>query len=186
MNYFCKTILAMILILSIAGCKTAPPTYTYTSPSLSDPVITFESSFDLYTYFSVNIKSPENNNCSDYDTIGYILKQDKSFLHDKPNSEITIKAPADKKIAIAAIYSFSGGNYTEKCGPLYIMFTPASFEKYVVHMGLITKKICALGVSGKDKNGEKMNVHHEKISQCNGFPWGAFGNPLKGRSILSK
>jgi len=135
-----------VVLLALAGCSvTTKPDYLY-QPQASDPVLVFNSDFDLHTLFYVNIDPASNYSCKTYRLAGYILHKDSIFVFDTPNKEFQISVPADQKVAVQALHSFSDGQYSSRCGPLYKSFTPQKGRTYLVKMNR-THDYCSLSIS---------------------------------------
>ena len=152
------------LMLTVAGCTTPPPTYRFDSVA-SDPAISFESAFVRHTHFSVNVKDVGKNACVDFETAGYLLKVDSIFLYDKPSTEIRIKAPANKPVAIKAWHVYSDPAYMSSCGPLTRVFTPESGTNYVVKLNEENKR-CFVSVASVDRDGRRKEVPSRTLPQC--------------------
>lgn len=160
-----STYYLLIANLFLAACTTPAPTYKYSSPLPSDPTISFESDFDMHTHFSVNNKAPEQNNCADFDSAGYLLKKDSIFIYDKANRNLQIKAPADKLISVSAYHSFGDPSYKSSCGPLTRAFVPEKMKEYMVKMN-VQDKTCFISVQSIDSTGKATPVKATVLPKC--------------------
>lgn len=164
MKYDKLALLAIALFL-LAGCTTPAPTYRFANASPTDPEISFESDFELHTRFAVNTKEPEGQMCSNFDSVGYLLKANSIFIYDRPNTTITIKAPANKPISVSAHHSFSDPGYRANCGPLTQVFTPFEGKKYVAKLNLVDK-LCYLSVASVEPDGQRIPVSSRIVGRC--------------------
>lgn len=135
-------------LLILTGCpSTIKPQYVYNAQA-SDPVLVFNSDFELPSQFYVNIDQANNQGCKGFILAGYILHKDSIFLFDKPNPEFQIQVPADRMVSIKGIHSFNGGNSWSTCGPLFLSFMPEKGKRYLVDL----KKVgdyCTLNISDR-------------------------------------
>jgi hypothetical protein len=157
-------LLALVALL-LCACTTPAPTYKYPSPAPTDPNISFESDFVLHTHFSVNNKAPDENRCADFDTAGYLLKEDSVFIYDKASYTLQVKTPASKPLAVSAYHSFGDGSYSVSCGPLTLMFTPEKAKEYFVKMNL-EEKVCYMSVQSSDEVGKRVPVASKTLPKC--------------------
>lgn len=155
----------VFFMLTMFGCTTPPPTYRYTSIDDNDPEITFDSNFSLHTFFSINTKVASNNRCSDFDSVGYILKRDSLLIYDKPNHSIHIRVRPNHAVTIRALHQFNDATYTSKCGPIFQQFTPLTGTKYRVDL-FDRDKYCALSIRQLAEDGSWQQTPTTSMNDC--------------------
>jgi hypothetical protein len=162
-----KIVAVVVTGMTLASCKTIPPTYSYTAASPADPEISFESDFDLHTFFSVSTKFPQEKSCTNFDTVGYLLKPESVFIYDKANHQIVIRAAAEKPLAVSANHLYSDPSYRGSCGPLTRLFIPSAGKKYVVKMNKNPKStLCYVSVFSKEPDGGRTEVSSTALPNC--------------------
>jgi hypothetical protein len=136
MNKFLAIIIALLII---PGCMTTKPNYSFDAGA-DDPVLIFNSDFELHTFFSVNTDPASNNSCKKFALAGYILHKNSIFIYDTPNEEFQIKVPAGQAITVEAFHNFSDPSQYSRCGPLLASFIPQKGKIYKITMHEIGPK----------------------------------------------
>lgn len=166
-------ILAIVIaVLAVTGCMTTKPNYSFNA-SPDDPVLIFNSDFELHTLFSVNTDPASNNSCKKFVLAGYILHKDSIFIYDTPNKEFQIKVPSGQAITVRAFHNYSDPNQYSICGPLLASFTPQTGKTYRVTMHEIGQKnnssknstMCTLSI--RDISASPSPVNATPIKTCN-------------------
>jgi hypothetical protein len=174
------TVMTMAFLLN--ACTISAPTYKNLNQSPQDAELSFESDFELHSFFSIKI------GCGKFETVGYLLKADSIFLIDKPNKEIKVPVPTGHIIGTKGEYSYSapGGpamygapgtpSITTSCSPPPHYFTPQPNGKYVVRLNVSNNKendwrgrketFCYLSIEQVDNNGNKKKVESNAAPIC--------------------
>lgn len=147
--------LVLIFVL-LTGCAIFMPwpDYSYTTTD-SDATLVFNSEFDTYTSFAVNINPIQAESANEYKNVGYISHSDSIFVLNEPNPEIRANVPGDQPVAVWAKHNFTDGNSGSSCGPLIATFIAEKNKTYIVTMhrrdGGNNKFFCRLSV--RDQQG---------------------------------
>lgn len=166
----------LLLALTLGACATAQKiNYQNPNPSPTDANLSFTSSFETHTYFSVNEQPKEV--CDDFKSIGYVLNADSIFLYDKPNKVIKLKMPTGKTIAVRGYHQYSDPGEKSSCFPPAQLFTPEANQSYEINMGFSPMKgtsngVCFLMVNKVLGDGTKAPVNTEVLPYCGNKPKG--------------
>lgn len=169
-KYRILPIIATIALIS--ACTTAPPTYKAPTPSAANAELSFESDFELHSFFSLNTEYGER--CGKFESVGYLLKADSIFLYDKPNTALNVTVPSGKIIGVKGYHSFKDPSISSSCFPKDVFFTPLPGEKYVAKLNLIRqtadskgKAMCFLSVEGIGGDGKRLALETTNTPRCN-------------------
>jgi len=168
--HFNKTSTTACLALLLNACATHSNMATYKNPNPAEnnAKVSFETDFDLHTYFSINVTRNENS-CGRYDSVGYLLKADSIFIYDKPNKEINITIPAGKVVGVAGYHKYDDPGYRGSCYPEGRFFTAQSNGKYVIKMNVTNlgkTGYCHISVSEVNRNGDRKPVEYINPPAC--------------------
>lgn len=164
-----RSLLIICASILIGACTTPPPTYKNPEPLPTDAKVSFESDFELHTFFSTSIN---RDLCSKFETVGYLLKKDSIFIYDKPNHQINISVPFGIPIGVTGYHKYDDPGYRSNCYPPGFTFSPEPMKNYVVKLNLVkngdsgSSGYCYLGVQEIEPDGKRLPVKTTPLQKC--------------------
>lgn len=161
MQKFFRVSVCVFMVISLSACFSYTPSYTYEAQA-NDPVIVFESDYKTHTYFSVAIENAQENRCEDFDGVGYTLNTKSIMVFGDYTPSVEINVPANQEVAITANHYFSDGSFTERCGPLTLLFVPQENRAYLARL-ISQDRRCIFRII--DRN-DSSPVRARALSEC--------------------
>jgi hypothetical protein len=162
-----STVLCAALFLNACAAHSNMATYKNPNPAENNAKVSFETDFDLHTYFSVNASRNEQS-CGKFESVGYLLKADSIFIYDKPNKEINITVPASRLIGVAGYHKYNDPGYRANCFPDGHFFVAQPNSKYIVKVNITGKDngFCNISVSEVSNSGDRKQVQYVTPPLC--------------------